>query len=107
VGAAEVDPERHDADGEQCEASATPQRSSRISKVVNTLADELPTSQVTALLFVLVGRAHRAERGVSRLLGREACLQFFIDLAFQVIPNLFVEFFFQSRAADDGTKSDA
>ena len=45
--------------------------------------------------------AYRASSGV------ETGLQSFVDLTFQVVPHLFVEFLLHARAADDGTKSDA
>jgi hypothetical protein len=55
--------------------------------------------------FALLDGAHRAQRGVSRRLRRETSTQSFVDLAFQVVLELFVELFLHAPSTNYGTKS--
>ena len=63
-----ADPERHDGNGEDRKARTAPQRASGIPEIAPELGGQVSAPQVATLLFALVDRAHRAQRGVACLL---------------------------------------
>ena len=89
----------HDDRGQ---AGRPPQASERVADVVHEVRQPVDAARVPDLLFPLVEPAHRAERPVSSLLGREAFGDALLDLVLQVEPELLVELALDPAAAEDG-----
>ena len=78
-----------------------------VARVLPQVVEQIQSAHVATLLLALLEAAHRLERGQPRLAGRHAAGEVVIDLAFEVIPELFVELVFDRVAHEERSQSQA